>query len=183
MTNTINQLVIQINQTKKEIAVMDQNIYEIEMGKLIEIIKVAKQELLFEPVYETASGQDAGYYDEEEYFRNTGGEILNGTLVYFSGEFYEETEDGDSEISTEIFLFEDGSLKVFHTFTESHYCEDCEEVHVNSHRINCENQSLDRFDIGVIINNITANLKMKVSFLEEIKSERMAKLEGLKLAQ
>ena len=183
MMNTINQLVNQINQTKKELMVMDKSIYEIEMDKLTKIIEVAKQGLHFQPIYENAFGQDADYYDEEEYFTNDEGETLNGTLVYFSGEFYDETEDGEREINTEIFLLEDGSLKVFHTFTELHYCEECEIVHGHSQRIVCENQSLDRFDIGVIINNITAKLRMRANYLEERKNERMEKLESLKKVQ
>lgn len=183
MLNNINELVEQINQNKEEIAIMDKKIFAIEMYKLNEIIEVAKQGMLFDPIYETAFGEDADYYDEEQYFKNNDGEILNGTLVYFSGEAYEETEDGEIEISTEIFLIEDGSLMVFHTFTESLYCEDCEEVHVHSHRIACENQSLDRFDIGVIINNITGNLKMRASYLEGRKNERIEKLNDLQKAQ
>lgn len=183
MLNTINELVNRINQTKEELAVMDEKIFDIEMDKLNKIIEVAKQGLIFKPIYETAFGEEVDYYDEEQYFRSDDGEILNGTLVYFSGEFFEETEEGPIEISTQIFLVEDGSLKVTHTFTESNYCEDCELMHVHSHRKICENQSLDRFDIGVIINNITADLKIRASFLEERKNERIAKLNELKKAQ
>jgi hypothetical protein len=183
MTNTINQLVTQINQTEMEIAVMNQQIFTIEMEKLNEIIAVAKQGLLFDPIYENAFGQDADYYDEEEYFRDDIEETLNGTLVYFSGEFYDETEDGDKEISTEVFLIEDGSLKVFHTFTETHYCEDCEMTHGHSHRIVAEDQSLERFDIGVIISKIEAKLRMRALYLEKRMNERKAKLEVLNQAQ
>ena len=183
MMNTINQLVNQINQTKEVLEVMDSKILQIEMSKLNGIIEVAKQGLLFQPIYENAFGQESDYFDEEEYFKNDTGEVLKGILVYFSNEFYGETEDGDREINTEIFLVEDGSLKVFHTFIELYQCEECELTHGHSHRIVCENQALDGFDIGVIINNITVDLKMRASYLEERKKEQMAKLESLKKAQ
>jgi hypothetical protein len=183
MTNTINQLVNQINQTEKEIAVMDQKIHAIEMEKLNGIIAVAKEALIFNPIYENAFGQDEEYYDEEEYFTNDDGDFLNGTLVYFLVESYEEIEDANREICIEIFLLEDGSLKIFHTLTESQYCEDCEMTHGHSHRIIAEDQSLEGYDIWDISDNIEFELKSRASSLEDRKNERIAKLENLMIAQ
>lgn len=66
MIKNVIEAVNQTNQNKKELTVMDKNIFEIELEKLNEIIKLAKQGLLFQPIYENAFGLEADYYDKSE---------------------------------------------------------------------------------------------------------------------
>lgn len=175
MLNTAKELSTQIQITQKEIEAMNDKIFSIEMEKLQEIIDITMSALDFTPIYQVNND------DEESFFTNEKGDYLKGRLVYFSGDYYRETDGGDVEGSTEVFLLDDGSLKVFHTLTESYYCENCEEFHQESLRNECECQcqSLKGFHLGVIANNIVDSLREKQSYLAEFKNERIAKLQSL----
>ncbi|WP_071396609.1 hypothetical protein [Bacillus tuaregi] len=182
MLNITRELVSKIQSNEKELAIMDQEIFEIEKENLKEVIEYAKQGLPFVPIYEDSFEKD-GYLFEEEYFVRESGAILKGISVFKIEEFYEETEEVVRELNTELFLLEDGSFKAYHTTYESYYCEDCDSMHCHSHRVISDEQLINRNNIGSVIHNIVNMLKKRASFLEERKNERMSKLENLKMAQ
>ncbi|RTR26282.1 hypothetical protein EKG37_21670 [Robertmurraya yapensis] len=127
--------------------------------KLAETVKEAKKSLLFPPIYEDAYGEGDECYDEGTFFQRQGKGLLCGKMVFYSGEFYDLTIDGDVDLCMEVFLTDEGELVKFYTIRESRYCQVCQETHSRLHRMVAKDQYLDDDEIDAIINNISVDLK------------------------
>ena len=199
MINTINELEIQMDQTEEEIKLINREIFEMEMKELNEIIAVVKNRLNYAGIYGIS-------VIKKDYFREVGsyspfatkkdfhwatdsykdeeGFELKGALVYSFEGYYYDKGNLDIEERKEVFVLEDGSLKVFDSKIEIHLDEtETEPLEKYSYKDIADDQSLFRCDIGVIINNIIENLKLSASELDKRKNDRMARLAELKKAQ
>lgn len=144
-TNSLKQI-----PTEKETDKME--------NQLNKVIEDAMKSLWFPPIFEDGYGKN-GQYVEGDYFQKADGTILRGRLVFYSGEFYDQTVDGDVAFCMEVFLSGEGELLKFYTISESRYCQDCQETHTRLHRMVAKDQALKEDELDAILNNITVNLR------------------------
>lgn len=98
--------------------------------------------------------QDTYYFDNGQ---GTGlGYELRGARVLYSREFYDQTDKGTVDVSTEVFLTNNGDLMKFHTFRESCFCKECQQDHTIVHRMIAKDQALSNDELDAISNSISA---------------------------
>ncbi|GAE37655.1 hypothetical protein [Halalkalibacter akibai] len=173
MLNTAKELVSQIQSSQKEIEAMNDKIFAIEMGRLHEIIDVARCSFQYSPIIEVLDEE------MEIYFTNEEGNLLNGILIFHSCDFFEDTDDCNIEAGTQIYLLENGDLKVTRYIDKSYYCDDCEEDHSNFQRMDCNGLSLKEFDLELIAKRIIDLLSHQNVYLDKVKQKKHQKLQGI----
>lgn len=173
MLNTAKELVSQIQLSQKEIEVLDDKIFTIEMERLQEIIDVVRDSFQYSPIIEVADEE------MEIYFTNEEGNLINGKLVYHSCDFYEDTDDCHIEAGTEIYLLKNGDLKVTRYLDKSYYCDDCEGEYSNLQRLDCNGLLLKEIGLELIAQRIIDLLSYQNVYLDKVKQEKHQKLQGL----
>lgn len=184
MLNETKEIVGQIINSTKEIEAMENQISLISSEKLKEILEVAKHGLEFKGIYKSAYGHNINLDDVKEYYKDKRKKIPKGTLICSLIEDSERSKDGEWEVHSELFLMEDGSLKVFDTYYESKSCSDCNATHVRSFR-NVGTNEISSFDVELIIQQVLIQLKKRQSTLEERKgtsNERLEKLRTIRIS-
>ncbi|MBL5768653.1 hypothetical protein B5V88_10465 [Heyndrickxia sporothermodurans] len=144
-TNSLKQILVEKETDKMK-------------NQLKKVIVVAMKSLWFPPIFEDGYGKNE-QYDEGDYFQKADGALLRGRLVFYSGEFCDQTVNGNVDFSMEVFLTGEGELLKFYTIRESRYCQDCQETHTRLHRMVAKDQSLMEDELDAILNNITVDLR------------------------
>jgi hypothetical protein len=168
-----------IQGTQMEVNNLKEQISNIGAEKLSQVINIALNGLEFKPIYENSYINDE-FEEEGECFSGITGEILKGVLVLSSIEDSEGTEVGEREEHKEIFLLDDGKLKMFDTVYEWNYCPDCDANHHTTQRVETDiDEDLCEYRNEVIINNILVKLTQTAEELERTKERLLGRIEKL----
>ena len=127
--------------------------------ELRKTINEAKSSLLFPPIYEDDYGVEDVHYDEGTFFQTQDEIPLYGRMVFYSGEFYDLTMNGDVDFSMEVFVTDEGNLLKFYTIKESRFCLECQQTHTRLHRMVAMDQVLNDDQLDAILNNLSVDLK------------------------
>lgn len=125
---------------------------------LDEKIQMAKRQLDFWEIAESASGVGFEYNESWNPFCKEEGAPLCGRRVYKDEISFETLLDGKGFVSTtiEIFLTESGELMKFQTIEETRICSiDGSKDHLQLQRMMDEDQSIAEDELQVILFNIT----------------------------
>lgn len=140
--------------------------HSLTLGEVIDnLLLKAQKNLNFEPISKNAKGDDWDY-DDGEFYVGEDGEVVMGYSLYSSEVFHEEGLEGNVEIEKEIFLTEEGGLRVVYTVTEYDYCRSCEKVHCRLHRIIAKDQSLSAEEAEAVLNQLSFELDEDPLFSE-----------------
>lgn len=166
-----------IEEIEKETERLNRQVRKLQNEKLKAIIEVTKDKYEYSPIYKEKA---FGHYENTEYFKDENDEYLKGVCIINQGSKYKMNEDKTfTEELFELFLIEDGTLKVFKeiiqlndhciekTFSRElienyDICDFCMECIIDS-----INELLD--DKVMEISNQLENEKYKWNYLESMK--------------
>lgn len=114
MIDQVVKLVSKIQQSELELNLLEEENVSMGLEKLKQVFTVAKDGLKFEGIYKTAKGYKTPL-EEREFFCTTSGDILKGVLICSIDEEHTCIGNENNEDYREVYLLDDGSLKVYHT--------------------------------------------------------------------
>lgn len=86
---------------------------------------------------------------------------LLGVRLFCSQEICYETENGTVEVSTELYLKDNGGLTKFYTFREFIFCEKCRQNHILVRRMVARNQTLSENELnGILRSNLVSKFRL-----------------------
>jgi hypothetical protein len=186
MIESIEKLVGQIQASEVELKSVEKEIEKIDDKRIKNMIEIAIKGMKFEKIYEDKKtyNDNGNYYysDEITYFKDEQGNYLKGVKICEKSLEYNTDSYGGNEKARELFLLQDGSLKVFYILKKWSNCQDG----VNSYnREFSEHQDITEFDVDKIIDNIEEILTDRLEKLGErskAQSKRLEKLQTLKIS-
>jgi hypothetical protein len=145
----------QINEIEEVLKVSADKINETEVLK--RILDIAKVKLIFKPInkYEAVEGDSF----KREYFINGNGQIVKG-LIVFSEDISRELEELNGCLYKDVFLLEDGSLKIYKCYFETQWLRNG-MISEKAAWYEVQDQTLDRTIISGVVNGILTMLKQK----------------------
>lgn len=111
MLNEVKELVLNILQAENEFAVMAEENVTLGMEQVEHVFEMAKDTLKFEGVCKTVKKYGTPIEDRELLY-DASGRVLKGALI--SSDLVDESDFINSAEFKEVFLMEDGSIKVFY---------------------------------------------------------------------
>ena len=124
MKNIIEKIK-RIEEIEKETERLNLQVKELQMERLNGILEVAKEKLKYAAIYKQKM---VCFGSEVKYFKDENGEYLKGVCLWDEGIKYEEDREFTYVELDELFLMEDGSLKVFKETIETEKFGNGEEV-------------------------------------------------------
>lgn len=163
-----------IEKIEEETERLNLQVRELQNKKLKTIIEVTKDKFEYSPIYKERLFIYGNHF---EYFKNKNGECVKGVCICTEVIKYDEDKYGTYIEQNELFLLEDGQLKVFKEIIQTDDCINTQDVYT---RELIENYDISEFYINDITENINILLEEKVIDLTTILNIEKDKLEYLK---
>ncbi|MCM3623674.1 hypothetical protein M4D70_15680 [Brevibacillus borstelensis] len=163
MIDNVVKIVSEIQQAEIELNKLSEENNSKGMEKLRQVFENAKHGLKFEGIPKRIKGYFTTF-EEKEFFYRTSGDILKGVLLFSIDEEQTCIANEHNEEYREVYLLDDGSLKVYHT-THKWLDDNKYSKHHEVTRVEFEFDHRN-FYFGWVINSILEQLAARKEHLD-----------------